>query len=65
MRADEKVLDELYDLGVFFSKTHTKRTLFQTIRKAEMLIRKIEAEIKRGKIQQTVHSSVTKNAWRL
>ena len=48
MRADEKVMDGLYDLGVFFSKAHTKRTLFQTIRKAEMLIRKIEAEIKPG-----------------
>ena len=48
MKDNEKVMDELCSLGVFFAKARTKLTLHETVHKAEWLISKIETEIKPG-----------------
>ena len=52
MKANEKVIDDLFNLGVFFSKATTKLTLSETIRKAQRLISQIEAEIKPGQREE-------------
>jgi uncharacterized protein (DUF2384 family) len=46
---NEKVYQELHNVTVFFLKAATKLTLDETIRKAQWLISKIEAEIKPGR----------------
>lgn len=48
MEENEKVITELNNLRVFFSKAATKLTLSETISKAQWLINKIEREIHPG-----------------